>query len=137
MVRFTLEEIQEREERKKQMIRLYQGGMTYRQIAAEFGISHQRVVQIIGNSKENLFRAVSKKRCVYSGLRKWLNDNKVSVCELTRRLYGNACGENLNRTRGRLKGNVELTKTYIDKLLKITGLTYEEMVGEDNDRNTT
>ncbi len=132
MRKFTTEETQEREERKKQMIRLNQDGASYQQIADEFGISKQRVAQIIGGTKEHLFRFFSKERCIYSGLRKWLNDNKVSVCELTRRLYGNSNGKSVIRTREKLKGKTELTKTYIDKLLKITGLTYEEMVGEDN-----
>ena len=132
MRRFTLEEIKERENRKKQMTRLYKGGMSYKQIAEKFGLSYQRVQQILGGSKENLFRGFTKERCIYSGLRKWLNDNKVSICELTRRLYGNNCSGNINRTRGMIKGKPELTKTYIDKLLKITGLTYEELVGEDN-----
>lgn len=132
MSRFTSEEIKELEKRKKQMIRLYKGGMSYQKIADKYGLSYQRVQQICGGSKENLFRGFTKERCIYSGLRKWLNDNKVSVCELTRRLYGNNCSGNINRIRGMLKGKPELTKTCIDKLLKITGLTYEELVGEDN-----
>lgn len=131
MSRFTPEEIKELEKRKKQMIRLYNGGMSYQKIADKYGLSHQRVQQIIGSSNEKLFRGFTKERCIYSGLRKWLNDNKVSACELTRRLYDNSNPVNTARTIKRLNGTNELTKTYIDKLLKITGLTYEEMVGED------
>ena len=115
------------QDRKKQMETLLKNGMTYAEIGCRFGISRQRVSQLIGKGNKNYFRAIKCDRCVYVGVRKWLTDNKISVMELTRRLYGgNGSEGNYRRVKDRLNGSAELTKTYIDKILKITGLTYEE-----------
>ena len=135
MHRFTLEELRLRKQRKEDMKKLYESGMSLQEIADEMGISRQRVHQIIGKQNKSLFKPFTAKRCVYAGLRKWLNDNKVSTAELTRRLYGNTHGENYERTRLRLCGSKELNKTYIDKLLKITGLTYDEAFGSEDNAN--
>ena len=114
------------QDRKKQMETLFKNGMTYAEIGCQFGISRQRVAQIIGKRNEKYFRAIKCERCVYVGVRKWLIDNKISITELTRRLYGNSSSDNFHSVNNRLNGSAELTKTYIDKILKITGLTYEE-----------
>lgn len=133
MTRLTVEEFQEHEERKRQMDKLRKKGMSYQQIAWEFGVSKQRVFQIIGGSKENHFRPFNKERCIYVGLRKWLNDNKVSLNELTRKLHGNTNSNNRQRTRARIIGEVEIEKTFIDKILEITGLTYEKAFETEGD----
>lgn len=114
------------EKRKEEMRKLYESGMTFAEVGEEFGISKQRVFQLIGGKTKNLFRTVNKERCIYDGLRKWLNDNRISVHELTRRLYGDAHALNYKRTRDKLCG-VAITKEYIDKFREITGLTYEEL----------
>ena len=55
-----------------------------------------------------------------------MNDNRVGIAPLTRKIYGNAGTESQNRISAYLKGYNELRKEMIDKLLAITGLTYEE-----------
>ena len=58
----------------------------------------------------------------------------VSTAELTRRIHGAMGGDFYSRTRKRLIGRSELTKKYIDKILSITNLTYEEAFKRsDND----
>ena len=129
MYRATLQEKKRIEERKKYMQELYDSGMTLKEIGKKVGISSQRVSQIIGGQRRVRFRYHTANKVVYSGLRKWMNENKVSVNELTRRLYGNSDPESVRRTRDKLWGKHEFTKTYIDKILKITGQTYEEIFG--------
>ena len=123
---------EEREARKTYMRELYQSGFTHQQIGDKFGISRQGVQQTIGKGNHRYFRFVDEERCIYSNLRKWLNDNKVCINELTRRVYGNTYAGNVVRTKHRLIGKVELTKTYIDKLIEITGLTYEELFRKED-----
>lgn len=133
MFRQTLEEKKKREERKAYMINLYNSGMTYDEVAKIVGLSRQRVYQLIGRADTKLFRHIDADRCVYVGIRDWLNENKVSVSELTRRMYGNFHTENQNRVSSMLRGSEKITKYQIDKILKATGLTYEnafEMVGD-------
>jgi len=122
----TVDEINERESRKSKLQKARDEGLTYDEISRRFGISKQRVHQIIGKSNTSLFRPITPKMCVYDGIRLWMNKNKISTAELVRRIYGRTGGEAYEMTRRRLTGINELTKTYIDKILSITNLTYEE-----------
>lgn len=136
MMRLTLEQKQERENRKSQLIELRKKGATYRELSELFGISYQRVHQLIGKYDGRYFRTITKDICVYDAIRNWLNENRVSVAEVTRRMYGNTTHCNYERTKGRLNGTIELTKTYIDKILSITNLTYEEAFKRSDDNET-
>ena len=53
-------------------------GATYAEIAKKYGISRQRVQQVC--------KKWSKKQCIYINLRKWMNDNAVSIADLTYRI---------------------------------------------------
>lgn len=101
-------------------------GMTYAQIAEKYGVSKQTVGQVCGKAQPYMFRAVTE-NCVYPNLRRWMNDNKVSIKELLRMMgktpYVNTC-KNMS---GYLRGENDPPKVIIDDMLKATGLTYEEM----------
>lgn len=112
--------------RKQQMIAMRKQGHTYEQIARAFNVSRQRVYQLIGVSNKSYFRPITEERCVYPGLRKWMNDNNISTVELTRRLYGSAAGSNQSYVSAWLKGSKTLYKQAIDRILTVTNLTYEE-----------
>lgn len=126
MRRQTIEEIQTREDRKAYMVGLHKGGMTLREIAKTVGISPQRVSQIIGGEDKRLFKGFTEERCIFVGLREWLNENKVSVNELCRRIYGNAHAKSSAKLARELRGEWVMNKRKIDSILKITGLTYEK-----------
>jgi len=126
MYRSTVDEINDRESRKNKLLKARQKGMSYDDIGRLFGISRQRVHQIIGKQNKNLFRPITTTRCVYDGIRNWMNDNMVSMAELTRRIYGQINGTSYNLLRLRLMGEKAIPKTIIDKILCITNLTYEE-----------
>ena len=105
-------------------------GLTYREIAAKYGVTYQAVACVCGKNNPNRFRYHTEKGVVYPNLRTWLNDNKVSVKELTRRLDIGTYAENCLRTRGVISGKTNPRKDYIDRLIAITGLTYEELFAE-------
>lgn len=113
--------------RKQYLESLRDKGFTYDEIGKQCGISKQRVQQIIGKESKGTFRALTADRCIYDGIRLWMNANRITVTEMTRRLYGNTFPENYHRTRARLCGQKhDIGKSFIDKVLAITNLTYEE-----------
>lgn len=111
-----------REERKK--------GLTYQQIADKYGVSRQTIGCACRVYNPNKFRYVTAKGCIYVNLREWMNKNKVGTTELTRRLGYECAGQNLERVRWTLRGTYQPRKPYIDKLIEITGLTYEKLFEE-------
>lgn len=105
-----------------------ENGMTYREIAEKCGCSYQNVAQALANRKVVRFRHFTEKSCAYPNLRKWLNDNRVCTDELLRRIYGhNAGGNTRQRYVEILKGRVDPKKSDIDSLLRVIGMTYEEL----------
>lgn len=114
------------EARTAEMLNMREQGMTFKEIAIAYNISKQRVHQIIGRENKSYFITIRKDCCVFDAIRNWMNENKISMAELTRRLYGNSGVGNQKLTKSRLSGKFELKKTFIDKILTITNLTYEE-----------
>lgn len=99
--------------------------MTYKQIGEAMGISRQRVSQICGKQDVAHFRVITD--CPYHNLRNWMNENKVSRTEFIRRMGLESNRENLARFRKIIRGENEPRKSYIDKMLKVTGFTYEQL----------
>lgn len=126
MNRRAKEKWQEQQAKISNMKSLHEKGFNYEEIGRKYGVSKQRVHQLISTTDTRYFRYITKEKCIYESIRKWMNENKVSIGELTRRIYGNKDPSNFTRTRDRLNGKIELSKTYIDKLLSTTNLTYEE-----------
>ena len=105
--------------------------MTYREIAEECGCSYQNVAKALASRNVVRFRHFTENACVYPALRKWLNDNRVSIEELLRRVYGhNIGGTTRKRYTDVFRGHAELKKRDIDNLLRVTGMTYEELFRE-------
>lgn len=127
----------ERETRLNQMIRLRQEGWTYTAIAQNFGVSQQRVYQLIGSRNISFFKTVTPEQCVFVGLREWMNKHSVSLTELIRRMYGRNkyCAVLSTRLRAYLNGTNNMSMGLIDRILKTTGLTYEEAFCRDVKEN--
>ena len=106
-------------------------GLTYQQIADKHGVSKQCVAQACGRQKTYYYRY--NNRCVYPVLRQWLNDNKISIRELLNRMGLTSSPENYDSIGDKLRGDTELKKSDIDKLIQITGITYEKLFKEDKD----
>ena len=125
MAKLNAQRQKERDALVQRMTDMKNNGKTYREIGEVFGVSRQRVCQMIGRGDTRFFRHVSAKSCVYKGVRKYLNDNKISIAELVRMVYGAYHPRNFYTMRNRLSGATDMPKSYIDKILEITGLAYE------------
>jgi transcriptional regulator with XRE-family HTH domain len=102
-------------------------GKTYREIAEQYGVTRQAIADACGKYEEGKFKPWTEERCIYPNLRKWLNENKVSMKEFIRRA-GNIPGGNTDSLfRNYFKGKNEPRKGVIDKMLEVTGLTYEQL----------
>lgn len=111
-------------ERKEKMKEMYSQGMTFDAIGKSFGISKQRVYQLIGCEKPH-HTVVTEKQCIYPVIRNYMNLNGISIAKLTKMMYGNVHSTHRSRVTSILRGE-NVTKSNIDTFLKATGLTYED-----------
>lgn len=107
------------------MIRtMHEKGFTYEEIGQLLGISkqaaHNAAVRIVKG-----FNATSVEKVKYTGLRNWMMSNQVSVSELS-----NRCG--YAKMYASIVGESEPSKKYIDSILAVTGLTYEQCFKEED-----
>jgi transcriptional regulator with XRE-family HTH domain len=109
---------------------LREQGYTHQQIAEQLGVSRQYICHICGKQDPCHFQYVTDK-CVYPNLRKWMNDNKVSRAELLRRMGYQPISGNYGKLEAIMMGIFLPNKAYIDKMLAVTGLTYEALFAED------
>ena len=118
----------------KNLMRAYRAqGMTYEQIGEKCGLSRQRVFQLIGGGTDRAkkcFRTITDEECVYPNIRKWMNENSVSKSELCRRIFGSSHPNLMSQISAWLLGRYYPSKKKIDKLIEVTGLTYEELFKE-------
>lgn len=111
--------------KKKEQIReLRAQHYTYTQIAERVGCTHQYVAAVCGKQSPYRFSVITD-NCIYPNLRKWMNDNKVSRSEFVRRMGYELAQGNQQRFSNLLRGKYIPRKTYIDKMIEVTGMPYE------------
>ena len=105
-------------------------GLTYREIAEKYGVSHQAVSQACAQ-RMGYFKPYTKEEVVYPNLRKWLNENEISRSEFTRQL--NRIPNSTSRTQVSewFRGRCYPTKKIIDRIIAMTGLSYEKLWEEE------
>jgi YesN/AraC family two-component response regulator len=121
-------------EKQEKMIELRKQGMTYQEIANVLGCSKSYVGQLIGKNEECKFRPLTEKDCIYVGIRNWMNTNKISKMHFIRLIYGYVHPETYHRYMHIFNGG-GCYKSTVDKILSVTGLTYEEAFKLDGDDN--
>jgi len=116
----------ESKSRYDRMAEMRENGHTFEAIGRVFGISKQRVQQILRRGVNTESRSMNKNRpsSVYKNLETWALEHNCSWSELA-----NRCGVHTelfyrNFVHGRTNNP---GKQSIDKLLAITGLTYEQL----------
>ena len=119
-------------ERAAMMCKLNEEGKSYKEIAAIYGISKQRVYQILRKGDKRYFRHISKRLVKYTGLRNWMNTNKISFNELVTRVFEYYHSEHYRRLFDRLRSG-HLPMPLIKKILEVTGLTFEECFMEEDE----
>ena len=102
-------------EEKIKVFEMRLDGYTLQRIANDMGVTRQRIYQILYERPRRGFKSI------YPLLNGWMNDNKETYVSLAPKL------EMSKYTLSqKLQGEKELRKSEIDKLLSITGMTYEE-----------
>ena len=114
--------------KREEMLKLREQGLTYQQIADTLGVSRQYVGAVCVSSTPRSFQYVSEKGCIYPNLREWMNENKISRAELVRRMGLLNSPSHYSTLLGiYMRGQADPPKWFIDKLLKATGMTYEKL----------
>lgn len=111
---------------RSQMLADRDAGMTYQQIVDKYGVSWSLVNKTIGKQNPKHFKAITEKSCVYPYLRRWMNENRVNAVRLVELMDLEPHGVTVQSLRNIMHGG-NPRKNWIDKLLKITGLTYEKL----------
>ena len=121
----------DREMRLKKMIEMRESGKTYQEIGAAVGLTRQRVYDLVGDiGSGKMFRGVKEDQCIFPNLRQWMNKNLMTIAGLARLLYGQSATDYKNKLRKMLSGESNIRKKTIDKILDLTGMTYEECFAE-------
>ena len=113
--------------KREQAIALRQKGMTYQEIADSMGISKAYVAILLDRTvKTSNFHIWPVETSPYPILTQWMNDNQITRQELAEKL-----GYSVSTSSGYIIAKImktdKLSKREIDKLLEITGMTYEEL----------
>ena len=118
---------------REEMQELRNNGYTYIQIAEIGGVSKQRVFQLIGKTSARFVKPITEANCIYPNLRNWMNNNHISRMELVRQMYGEVLPQAYGRVRAFLNGDVHMhiNKYMLDRILKVTGLTYEQLFADN------
>lgn len=122
---------------REEKIALRDKGLTYKQIAACLGISYQAVSQSLATYEPRRFHHITEKQCVYPGVRRWMNENKVTFAEFIRRHGKTLHEQNYATLKSVLNGSTDPRKSTIDKILCITGMSYEEAFSEGGKSDDT
>ena len=118
---------------RTEMEALRDEGYSYAKIAKESNISRQRVFQLIGGAQKNKTpKPLHKTECIYPNLRQYMNKNHISRMSLVRKIYGETNSRLYNRVNRFLNGdsNKYIDKFMLDGILRVTGLTYEQLFAE-------
>lgn len=110
--------------KKELIIKLHDDGLSYTEIGRTIGVSRQYAATVCGKQDVAYFKPIGD-TCVYPNLRKWMNENKVTRREFLRRMGLVTHDANYKRFNNILRGEGDPQKHYIDKMLEVTGLTYE------------
>lgn len=102
-------------------------GKTYREIAQMYGVTYQAVAIAVGKADPERFCPFGEDQVVYPKLRAWLNRNRVSKKEFILRMGNIPGGTNNANLDSWFRGKTYPAKQNIDKMLVVTGLTYEEL----------
>lgn len=102
-------------------------GLSYPEIAKKYGVSRQAVQQVCAQRMPSHFKPYTKNEVVYPHLRRRLNKNEITRAEFARRL-GRVPRASAVSTVGKwFRGKGYPVKKTIDKIIAITGLSYEKL----------
>ena len=116
--------------RAKLYVEAREAGMSYKDIAAKYGVSYQ----CVGDACRKYgvtFRRHSESEVPFPYLRKWLNDNKVTRSDFARMMGLQPHNKTCDRITAWISGKHDPSKKSIDRMLAVTGLTYEQFFARE------
>lgn len=106
---------------KEQKIEAYAmllDGATYREVAKRFGVPPQTIHSVLPGCSS---RSICNKKLLYPSIGRFLAENKMSITDFSKKI-----GVPYSTARKNLRSGGNFGKETIDKILSVTGLTYEE-----------
>lgn len=107
---------------KEEKIRAYSmllDGCTLQEAADEVGVSKQRIAQLFPGANRRLDDAANS--CIYPNISSWMIRNGLGYAAIAR-----GCNTHTQTVRYALTGCKNIRKELIDKILLLTGMSYEE-----------
>lgn len=123
----------ERSEKTLQIVADRKNGIPVRDIAKKYGVSDTYVYHVCTGEYGWYHRPLTEQDCVYPNLRDWFNQNGMSRGRFLRFLGYSYHSGNIHKLNNILKGVSYPRKDYIDNMMKVTGMTYEEMFFRGDD----
>ena len=101
-------------------------GYTIQAIADRFGTTKQNISLFLNGLASDRRRNIKKCKCIFSGLKKWMIENRVSATKLCEdiEIFGH-----YPKLYNRMIGKYEFTMPEIKAILAYTGLTFDEAFG--------
>ena len=110
------------------MIEMRNAGATYQEIGNKYGITRQRTYEVLRHHCETKkYDEFKIEDCIYVGIRNWLLETKMPLHKLESIYKGREIKNSTSATRKRLIGKLEFKISEIERVLKYTGKTYEEL----------
>lgn len=118
--------------KKEQILALRDECMTHMEIAKAVGTSHQYVAMILSQQDPRYFRFITTPS-PYPNFKNWMNENRISRHELLRRMGIAVHPTNVSTINRVLRGEADPRKSYIDRLIKATGMDYETLFAKEGE----
>lgn len=101
-------------------VEMLENGSTFQEVANELGYSKQYIHMMFGEMFKGR-RVTMERYCIYPNIFSYMKKNRLTRAEFAKKI-----GVSTAQMYGVLKGERKTTKHFIDRILEITGMTYEE-----------
>lgn len=108
------------------MFQMRVNGKTLEEIGKEFGVTRERVRQLLDAHARGISRGHNRCKTVFPGLRDWMFDN---CCSGYKMRHETNLGITLPSFYSKMQGERPFKIDEIRKILAYTGLTFEEAFG--------
>lgn len=106
---------------KVEAYRMRLNGASLQECADRFGVSRERIRQIIPGVGERSIRQEAYKSCIYPNISNFMYENQYNYHSISK-----MTGFAQVTVSDYLTGKKDMRKRFIDKILDITDMTYEE-----------
>lgn len=96
-------------------------GVSIQEIADHFGVTREYIGQITPTINTLAVRRKKLDSYIYPNISRWMKENRVCASKLAKTI-----GISPVTVSNMLSGRVNTTKSTIDKVLEVTGMTYEQ-----------